>query len=261
VVLVLALGIGATTAMFTVLHQVVLRPLVLGDFFGVLGTTPAAGRTLRPEDDVPGAARVVMVSHGLWVRRWGGDPAAVGGTLTIRGVPFTVVGVLPEGFDYPRGADVWTPTIPAVPGWSADDPPGMELDLVARLAPGATPEQVALEMERFFREDPELAGAYGPDVAAVVRTLPEVVLGDVRPTVLLLFLGALLVLGVALFNVTNLVFVRAAGRETSLAVRRALGADLARPIREALAEGALLAALAGIAGGVLAVAALAPCPP
>jgi hypothetical protein len=93
---------------------------VLGDFFGVLGVVPAAGRTLAAADDVTGGPGVAVVSHELWRRRWSGRREVVGATLTVGGRPFTVVGVAPPGFDYPRGTEVWTPIRPWFPGGEAD---------------------------------------------------------------------------------------------------------------------------------------------
>ena len=316
--LTLALGIGTITSLFTVLEQVVLRPLpvddqdrlvviwnrhleremphfpvfgtglqlvedearslvgvagtswghptdvlvegtdggsdvsgrtqVTGEFFGVLGVEPVVGRILRAEDDLVGAEPVAVISYGLWVRRYGGDPGVVGATLEIAGTRHRVIGVLPVGFGYPEGTEVWTALSQA--SWAGEGPPPVELDLVARLAPGATPAIAAAELDRLYANAPDTRAYEG--IEPVVMSLVEVVLGDLRPALFLLFGGAVLVLLVASLNVGNLVLVRAGGREESLAVRRALGAGAARLSREALAEGAVLGALGGAGGALLA---------
>lgn len=316
----LALGIGAVTAMFTVLEQIVLRPLpvrdqdgivvawthhavrnvphfpfmweayqavqegvpslarvaatdawgatdrlveirdgeeevlkmsrILGDYFGVLDVAPVLGRTLRPEDGVPGAEPVAVISHAAWTRHYGRSPDAVGSVVRILGETGTVVGVLPSGFDYPRDTDIWVALPPQYPTW-AEEKPLLELDLVARLQPGASKERVAQEITSLFRTSPELRRTYEGAVP-VVKQLDDVILGDLRGTVVLLFSGALLVLLVAYVNVASLVEVRAAGRDATVAVRRALGASRWRLVRESLAEAVWLGALGGIGGALVA---------
>lgn len=313
-VITLALGIGAVTAMFTVLEQVVLRPLpvhdqdgivvawnhhtvrsvphfpfvgeaydhveervtslagvaanqwknpgdqiveieggdehvlaitrVLGDYFGILGVEPSLGRTLRPEDDVVGAERVTVISFSAWTRFFGQSPQAVGSRIALAGEAYTVVGVLPPDFDYPNGTDAWVSLL-------AQDPDWVEVDLVARLRPGASEQRAAEEIANLYRTVPDLERIYEGAVP-VVKRLDAVVLGDVRATLVLLFAGAILVLLVACVNVTNLVEVRAAGREATVAVRRALGASRWRLVRESLVEAAWLGSLGGIGGAALA---------
>lgn len=231
--------------------EVFRQTKVLGDFFGVLGIRPILGRTLRPEDDVPGAERVAVVSHDLWERRWGGDPDVVGATVRVGEDRTRVVGVLPEGFGYPGETQIWIALRAHQAGWGDDEPFPVEVDVVGRLLPGATPAAVGDELRRILAEHPDLAGTY-QDVEPVVQPLTEVVLGDLEPTLLLLFGGAALVLLVACLNVSNLVLVRAAGHERGLAVRRALGASRFRLAREAMAEGVLLGGVGGLAGVALA---------
>ena len=88
---------------------------VSATFFDLLGNRPALGRNFHAEDDRPGAPRVVVLSHGLWERQFGGDPQVVGRVITLDGTPFTIVGVMPAGFAYPRGAELWTPIVPSQP--------------------------------------------------------------------------------------------------------------------------------------------------
>ncbi len=229
---------------------------VLGDFFVVLGVDAALGRTLRLDDDVPGAADyAAVISHGLWQRRFGGDPDVLGRTLTTRAATYTVVGVLPREFDHPRGAEVWTPTRPGYPDWAAERP-RLELDLVGRLAPGAGPEAVAAQLQALSRSTPALDRLYEGTVP-VVRPFTDVVLGDLAPTLRILFLGGILVLGVAALALATMALVRGAGRARETAVRRALGAAPGRLQGDAILEGLLLAAMATGLGTLLARGALA----
>ena len=111
---------------------------VLGDFFGVLGARPSLGRTLGALDDVPDPAeQVAVISHGLWSDSFGRSPDVLGERLLTRLGTYTIVGVMPSDFDYPRGAEVWVPMRPGYPGWD-EELPRLELDLVGRLASGAT---------------------------------------------------------------------------------------------------------------------------
>ena len=114
------------------------RALVSGDFFAVLGARPLLGRTLRPEDDVRGAAPVVVLSHRAWQERFGGARDVLGRRITLHenDVAYTVVGVMPQGLDHPRGTDMWAAMMPAIP---EQNEPYIALNLIARLAPGASP--------------------------------------------------------------------------------------------------------------------------
>jgi predicted permease len=223
--------------------------LVVDDFFGVLGVRPAAGRLLEASDDVEGSAPVAVISWDRWTERWGRSPEAIGSTFATTERSYTVVGVLPEGFAYPARADVW------VPFETSSDAAVAELDLVARMARGATAERVAEEIAAVYRarvaELPWYEGA-----VPVVRSLADVVIGDLRVTLLLLFGGALLVLGAASVNVASLVHLRAVGRASAVAVRLALGAGRGRLAREALAEAAWIGFGGCVAGAVLAAAVL-----
>ena len=225
----------------------------LGDFFGVLGVAPIAGRLFGLQDDVPAPAeRAAVISDGLWASRWGRAPDAIGSSLHTRSGTFTVVGVAPPDFDYPQGAQLWVPERPFHPGWDARMP-HLELDFVARLVPGATADQAEQQLS-VLAPTPELAGTYA-NARPVVRPFAEVVLGDMRSTLLMIFCGALLVLLVAALDVANLVFLRSVGRREAVAVRRALGADPGRLIRQAATEAAWLGGGAAVGGAGLAWAA------
>ncbi len=124
-----------------VLNQVV----VAGDFFGVLGVVPTLGRLLTGSDDEVGAAPVIVLSHATWSGRWGADSRVVGSILRLADVAFTIVGVAPPRFDFPRGTDVWATVRGAHPNWATEEPI-VELDIVGRLAPGADATTVAADL-------------------------------------------------------------------------------------------------------------------
>jgi predicted permease len=226
----------------------------LGDYFGVLGVEPQVGRLLRLEDDITGPAeRVAVISDALWASRWGRSPDAIGSGLATGFGTFTVIGVTPREFDYPLGTQLWVPERPFHPDWGTEVP-HLELDFVARLAPGATAAQAAEQLGG-LAPTPELARTYA-NAEPVVRPLAQVVLGEMRPTVLVLFAGAVLVLLVAVLDVANLVLLRSIGRRQEVAIRRALGADSGHLTKQALKEAAWLGGGAAVAGAALAWAAL-----
>jgi predicted permease len=235
---------------------------VLGDFFGVLDVRPAAGRSLDITDDVSGGVRVAVVSWSLWLRRWNGAPTVLGATLMVNGESHSVVGVLPREFDFPRGTDVWVPMRTEYAAGTTELP-RMELDLIARLAPGTSGDRFGSEITRVLGDDAALADAYG-DVTPVLRPFRDVMLGDMRQVVLLLFAGSVLLMLVACVNVSNLVLMRAGDRAAGWSVRRALGGSRAQltvgPVVEAAVITGLAAVVAGFvtAGSLRAVLPLAP---
>jgi putative ABC transport system permease protein len=215
---------------------------VTGNFFRVLGSQPVLGRLLRPEDDVEGAARVMVISHGLWHRYFGGDHGVLGRTLTlhVKGVTYTVVGVAPPGLEYPAGADFWVPLslftrLEAVP--------------LGRLAAGATPAHAAAELRASFHRD---ASVTWRDLRAVATPLDDVLVGEMRPALRLLSAAAALLLLIGCFNIANLLLARASGRMHEIAVRRALGAAQGRIVRQLLTESCVLGLAGGLLGAVLA---------
>ncbi|MEM7415879.1 MAG: ABC transporter permease [Gemmatimonadota bacterium] len=308
----LGLGIGANTAIFSVLHAVVLKPLPypepdelvsvwpgklfsvelldaaregIGSFAGislyggailtiteagdpaevfggevttnhfrVLGVRPALGRDFVPEDGVPGAAPVVLLSHELWQRRFGGDPDVVGRSIDLQHESTsrrTVIGVMPLGYQgLLRGAQAWVPVIED----RASDSYGNSsfAEAAARLGPEATIETARRELatvaQRVRDEDPGQYAQVEID-RATVWPLVDRLAGSLRQSLFTLLGAVGLVLLIAAANVANLLLVRTSARSREIAVRRAIGAGRARLFRQLMTESITL----GLAGGVAGV--------
>lgn len=312
-VVILGLGIGATTAIFTVVDGVLLRPLpypqsdrivwlneigakgnpmaiagpnftdireqsrsfkalaevshaspvsvtggsepvrtteaaVSRDFFRVMGVQPMLGRAFVPDEQVVGAAPAVVVSHDFWQRSLGGG-AIAGRTLSFDGKVYSVVGVMPEGFDFPRGAELWTPSelYPPLTSRTAHN-----WLVVGRLAEGVPLQRARAELSGIAHR---LKQRYGSDIDmtdASIMTLRDEMAGNVR-TSLLVFLGATgVLLLIAVANVSNLLMARLATRRQEMAVRLALGAGTRRLIQQLLAESLVLSLVSGAVGLLLA---------
>lgn len=242
---------------------------VSASFFPLMRTPAALGRTLTAEDDRKGAPDVVVMSHDCWMNRFGGDPTIIGRRLRTIGGAVTMVGVMPRGFDYPRGAEVWMPVVPQLVGagaeWNLDalnTPWFGVLWAVGRLKPEVTHDAARAELNGLIER--ATGKAFPPGMEAALTPLIEHIFGKTRPAFFALAACVGLLLLIACANVAGLLIVRAGARSHEFAVRLALGASRWRILRQSLSD-ALLVSLIGAAIGLVlafwtvqALVALAP---
>ena len=318
-VIVLALGIGANTAIFSVVYALLLRPLpypeparllvlaerssdgermsisypnfkdwqerahsfeamaafrpqsfnltdttqpvrlqgqtVSWNFFQILGVRPQLGRLFTAQDDAPGVAPTTLISHGLWKERFGGDPNIVGRTIKIDGDLYTVVGVLPQGFEFYRRDDLYVPLglLLTPQGGFLDRANHFRMFALARLKPGVTLAQANQEMTALAAQLEREYPATNSGASAMAQPLTSRLVEDIRPALLVLLGAVGFVLLIACVNVANLTLVRATERQREIAVRLALGASRGRIIRQLLSESLLIAVLGGVAGLLIGV--------
>ena len=320
-ILTLALGIGANTAIFTVVNAILLRPLGFYDpsrlmlvaeqspyptistsyenyqdwrdqshsfefleatrgttitltgkgeperlnarmttakLFPLLGVNAVLGRTFLAEEDRAGGAPVVLLNYGLWQRRFAGSNDVIGKSITLDSQPYTVVGVLPRGFEVLQPADVFLPFVP----WAKTLPddrnwhPG--IIVIGRLKTGVSREQARTEMVGIAKRLEEKYPVYNTGISVDVVGLQEQLVKNVRPALLLLLGAVAAVLLIACVNVANLMLSRAAARGREVAIRASLGASRWRIARQLLTESILLSLAGGILGVMLASACLGP---
>jgi len=225
-----------------------------GNLFKLIGQRPALGRDFTAEDDRLGAAPVVMLGHGVWQNRYGGDPATIGRTIRVNSLPATVVGVMPPDMKFPNNADLWVPRA-QLPSETRDAKRNVRnFNVVARLAPGVTIQQTQAEMksigEHLAKDFPDSNKDISP---RVVLYSDEVNGGPIRIVFLTLMGAVAFVLLIACANVANLLLARAAHRAREVSVRVSLGASSWRIVRQLLVESVLLAVVSGIAGLGLSV--------
>lgn len=241
----------------------VLLARVSPNFFDVLGGRAALGRVFSPREERPGADKAVILSQGLWQRRFGGDPGVLGRSLSLDSESYLVIGVMPAGFQFPDRSEagglieMWVPaafdraSLPAE-RWGKS---GRHLDVLGRLAPGISLERARVELDavaRSFREQYPDSYAESRGFGLRADSLLETQIGAVRPALLALFGAGLLVLLIGCVNVANLLLIRSYRRGRELAIRTAIGASRKRLARQLLAESLLLALLGGAAGLLLA---------
>ena len=326
VVLTLALCIGATTAIFSVVYAVLFRPLpfahpgeillvrttwkdltssfsvgnwadvnrqqrsfryfvpaygesfnlagadtpenvngarVGADYFAMLGVEPSLGRTFLPEEDTPGRGDVVVLSDGLWRRRFGADSSVVGRTVRLDGRPHTVVGVMPASLDYAIfGEEFWVPAAFSAERLAMHDE--HYLVVLGRLKPGVTVPQAKEEMRGLAGWLEENYPKDNQDRGIIMSSLMEELVGDYRPRLYVLLGAVGFVLLIACANIANLLLARGAARSRETAIRAAIGAGRGHLLRQALTESLVLAAAGGVLGvlagywGVTLLAAFGP---
>jgi putative ABC transport system permease protein len=227
-------------------------------FFRVMGTQPMLGRYLAPEEEGPKAPSVAVLSYAFWRNRLGSDPRILGKTIALDRLPRTIVGVMPQGFDFPRGSQMWlpSPTLDeTTQGFPISPSRGIFIvSILARRKPDVTPQQTATEMNRLtfairaLYPKEFLKTGFRGDLTIAAAPLQEHLTGQVRPALAILTGTVGLVLLIACVNLANLLLARAGSRQRELAVRLALGSGRGRIIRQMLTESLVLAVPGGLAG-------------
>src|SRR5438477_247630 len=226
------------------------RAGVTTGFFSVLGVQPLLGRTFVREDDKGWPQTVAIISHGLWKRRFGSDPAIVGKQVQMSSMPLTIIGVMPPGFEYPEQTQIWVTSAVNL----RDEPRDNRVwSAIARLNAGIDLKQaqtrlsaINAQLDKQFHETNK-----GWDV--FLSTLQERLVREVKPSLLALLGAVGFVLLIACANVANLLLARSAARQKEVAIRAAMGAPRTRGLRQMLTESILLSAIGGVAGLVLSI--------
>jgi len=230
---------------------------VSAGMMAMLGVRPERGRLFRGDEDQPGAQPVILIGHEVWKRRLGGDPFIVGRTIRVGRRRYTVIGIMPPGFQFApfwqTEAQIW---IPFDMSSRVEDRFGRSLRLFARLRPGLSVEQARAEITGIAARLEKLYPASNTGVSASVTLLQEKVTGPVRPMLALLLATAVFVLLIACTNIANLLLSRSVGRRREIAVRVAIGATRRRILFQFAVESVLLATAGAVAGILLAWRAL-----
>jgi putative ABC transport system permease protein len=219
-------------------------------FFDALGVRLALGRIFSEEEDQPGRDGVVILGYGVWRQRFGGNPKIVGQTLIMNGKPRTVIGVMPEGFEYPAQSVMWSPL-----GFDNETRARRDfhrLRVIGRLKDGVTLEQARAEYQTIGSRLAAQYPAFDRDSGITVNLLLDDMVGQIRPALLVLLGAVAFVLLIACANVANLLLAKAAGRQREMAIRASLGAGRGRIVSQMLTESILLSLAGGVAGLLVA---------
>src|SRR5215470_14683074 len=227
------------------------------NIFAALGVAPQLGRAFMPEEDRPGGAPVVILSHAFWQRRFGGDPAVIGQSLTLDRESRQVIGVMPPGFKFIEKADALLPLAINAQLESTRNTDGRRYllsNIIGRLKPGVTTEMARSELDSILQHGKQDNPALSYGDKARVTPLGERLVGHLRRGLLLLFGAVVFILLIACINVANLILARARARQKEMAIRAAMGAGRGRLVRQMLTESLLLSVCGGVAGLLLALA-------
>ena len=229
---------------------------VTSSFFPILGVNPVMGRIFTADEDRPGSEPVVLISEGLWKRKFNADPKVIGKSLIVGGEGRTIIGVVPASFDLKiqnfRTADLYVPLAQESDNRFFQRDAFWGTNAIALLKPGVTAEQAEQDMKRV---NADLAVAYpdvNSDLKARISPLKEEIVGEIRPVLWILLGAVAFVLLIGCVNIANLLLARSTSRRREMAIRVALGAGQARIVRQLLTESLLLAVLGGGIGLLLA---------
>ena len=220
---------------------------VTSNFFAVLHAQPALGRSFTKEENQLGADHVVILSYGLWQRRFGARTSAIGETMRLDGVSYAIVAVMPKDFDFPSRTDLWRPLTMKQDQWAQRG--GHYLSGIGRLRPGATVESASADLNTIARRLQQAFPGSNHGWDTLLVGLQERVVGKVRPMMLTILAAVGFVLLIACVNLANLLLSRSASRRREIGIRGALGAGKPRLIRQLLTESLVLSAF-GTAIGI-----------